>query len=181
MRCFIAIELDKETRSILSEVQKELMNLGIRGKFTRDENLHLTLKFLGEIEAPIFNDICKLIKKISVNNQLFVLELERLGKFDKGSKKILWAGISENKNLLSVFRNLESGLEAIMPIKKEISYSPHITLAREATFNLHEIEITKFNEKLVHAFEAKGISLMESTRVDGKLTYVRRAFVSFTV
>ncbi len=179
MRCFIAIELDKETHRILTEAQKELMNLGIMGKFTRKENLHLTLKFLGEIDKSAYNDICSLLKKIAGKYKLFVLGLDRIGKFDKGSKNIVWVGISYNENLISLYKDIESELVTIMPIKKENYYLPHITLAREAV--LPNTEGAEIHEKLRHTFEVPGISLMESTRVDGKLTYIRRAFESFTV
>lgn len=181
MRCFIAIELDDQTRNILANIQEELKGKDIKGKYTRIDNLHLTLKFLGEIDRHIYIDICDLLKKVSINYKLFVLELDRLGKFDKGSKKIVWAGLSYNKNLISIFNDIESGLEKIMTIKKENYYMPHITLIREATLHVNEVSGTKVNENIRHSFKVTGISLMESTRIDDKLTYIRRAFESFTV
>ncbi|NLL68322.1 MAG: RNA 2',3'-cyclic phosphodiesterase [Clostridiaceae bacterium] len=177
MRCFIAIELDNKTRNILTDVQKDLVEQGMKGKLTHGENLHLTLKFLGEIDESIYNEICKVIKKVAIRHQVFVLSLDNIGKFDKGNKKIVWAGLSENKNLLSLFRDIESELEGIMPIKKENYYIPHITLAREAT--LPHKEKIDTHEKLGHSFDVLGISLMESTRINGKLTYIRRVYEDF--
>lgn len=179
MRYFIAIELDEITHNMISEVQKELMNYGIRGNFTRKENLHLTLKFIGEIEKSTYNDICALLKKIALKHKLFVLVLDRIGKFDKGSKKILWAGLSHNKDLIALFKEIESELDKIMPIEKENHYLPHITLVREAF--LPQIIGDEIHEKLRHTFEVNGISLMESTRVGGELTYIRREFESFVL
>lgn len=181
MRCFIAIELDDQTRNILANIQEKLKGKDIKGKYTRIDNLHLTLKFLGEIDRSVYFDIRNLIKKVSVNRKLFVLELDRLGKFDKGSKKIVWAGLLDNKNLINLFRDIESELEEIMLLKKDNYYIPHITLIREATLIWNDISNIEIQEKLGHPFKASGISLMESTRVDGKLTYVRRAFESFIV
>jgi 2'-5' RNA ligase len=181
MRCFIAIEFDDKTRNILAAVQKQLKDQGIKGNYTRIDNLHLTLKFLGEIDMPTYSDICDLIKKVSLNHKKFVLELDRLGKFDKGSKKIVWAGLSDNKNLLRLYKELESEIEGIMPIRKEKYYIPHITLIREANLLSNDVLNIEFPENLGHTFTASGISLMESTRVDGRLTYIRRAFESFAV
>ncbi len=180
MRCFIAIELDEETRNILAKVQEKLKGKDVKGKYTRIDNLHLTLKFLGEIDESAYFAICNLIKKVSVNHKLFVLKLDRLGKFDKGSKKIVWAGLSYNKNLVSLYNDIESGLEKIMTIKKENYYTPHITLIREATLSSNKID-DEIYDSIRHSFRVNGISLMESTRVEGKLTYVRRAYESFMV
>jgi len=180
MRCFIAIEFDENTRNFLSKLQEELKNKGVQGNYTRFENLHLTIKFLGEIDMSVFHDICDLIKKVSLKHRRFVLELDKLGKFDKGNKSIVWAGISENKYLVSLFNDIESGIEAIMPIKKENRYTPHITLVREAVLKPDSIG-TDMHDKLGYSFEVPGISLMESTRINGKLTYIRRAFESFAV
>lgn len=178
MRCFIAIELDNETRKFLTDVQNHLAEQGLNGKFTHIKNLHLTLKFLGEINEFIYCDICKMLKKVARRHKLFVLELDRIGKFNKGNKNIVWAGFSENKNLLSLFRDLQSELEVIMPIKKESYYKPHITLAREAVLTQREIVNMEMDKKLEHSFKVLGISLMESTRVNGRLTYERRSYES---
>jgi len=180
MRCFIAIEFDENTRNFLAKIQEELKSKGILGNYTRVENLHLTIKFLGEIDLSVFNGICEMIKKVSFKHKKFVLELDKLGKFDKGNKKIVWAGISENKYLLSLFNDIECGLETIMPIKKENRYTPHITLVREAVLR-PDSSCFDIHEKLGYSFEAPGISLMESTRINGKLTYIRRAFESFAM
>lgn len=181
MRCFIAIEFDKKTRNILAKIQEDLKDQGIKGNFTLNENLHLTLKFLGEIDRSIYSDICNLIKKVSAEHKLLVLELGRLGKFDKGRKKIIWAGLLDKKNLISLYKDIESELEGIIPIKKGDYYIPHITLVREATLVSNDILNIEMREKPGYSFIASGISLMESTRIDGKLAYVRRAFGSFSV
>ena len=179
MRCFIAIEFDENTRNTLASIQNELKNQGVQGNYTRIENLHLTLKFLGEIDMPTYFELCNLLKKFSRNHELFVLELGKLGKFDKGNKKIVWTGLLGNKHLMSLFRDIESGLEDIIPIKKESRYIPHITLIREAVLNSNDISGIEKHHKLGYSFKAPGISLMESTRVNGRLTYVRRAYENF--
>lgn len=179
MRCFIAIELDDETRSILTDIQKKMQNTGVKGNFTRTENLHLTVKFLGEIDSRIFGEMKKLIEKISVCHKSFVLTLDRIGKFDRGNRKIIWAGVSGIEALGRLFADVETGVLQILPIEKEKRYSPHITLAREAVVpdDVHGDSV--FNQRLSHSFRVSGISLMESTRKDGVLTYVRKARADF--
>ncbi len=179
MRCFIAIELERETRDILSSIQKMLLEGGVRGNYTRAENLHLTLKFLGEIDSSIYEKTQKVIKKIASEHKSFVLTMDIIGTFDRGSKKIVWAGLLKNSKLEYIFKDLDSEICEIMPIAKEKHYTPHITLAREAI--LPDIPLTSVvaREKLNHSFNVSGISLMESTRRDGKLVYLRRGFESF--
>jgi len=181
MRCFIAIEFDENTRNFLAKIQEKLKDQGVQGNYTRAENLHLTLKFLGEIDMSDFYGMCDLIRKVSLRHKKFVLELDKLGKFDKGSKKIVWAGILENKYLINLFNDIESEIETIMPVKKENRYTPHITLVREAVLHPNNVSVFEMHDKLRYSFEVPGISLMESTRINGRLTYIRRAFESFTV
>jgi 2'-5' RNA ligase len=176
MRCFIAIELDNETRALLSGLLKKLSDAGIKGNFTRAENLHLTLKFLGEIDSSAFESVKNILKKISSEHKSFVLTLDRIGKFDRGSKKIIWAGLSRSKELEKLFYQVNTEILKILPIEDEKRYTPHITLAREATLP----DDTLINEELKHSFRVSGISLMESTRRDGKLVYLRKAYESFS-
>lgn len=178
MRCFIAVELDNETRTILTNVQKNLVNLGVKGNFTRPENLHLTLKFLGEIDQSTYLKVCRLLSKVAQRHQTFVTTFNEVGKFNKRNKKILWAGFSKNKNLIDLYTDIEDELKTIMPIETEKYYTPHITLIREAVL-AHKINNVDISELLKHTFKVSGISLMESTRVDGKLTYVQRAYECF--
>ncbi|MGI6621790.1 MAG: RNA 2',3'-cyclic phosphodiesterase [Clostridiaceae bacterium] len=176
MRCFIAIELDSETRTLLTNIQKRLSAAGVKGNFARPENLHLTLKFLGEIDSTVFQKVNTIIKNITTRQQSFVLTVDRIGKFDKGSRKIIWAGLSGSKELEHLFSDINTEVIKILPTEKEKRYTPHITLIREAILPDNALNS---NEELNHSFRVSGISLMESTRRDGKLTYLRRAYESF--
>jgi len=179
MRCFIAIELDDETRSILSGIQKKLIESGVKGNFTRKENLHLTVKFLGEIDIRIFGEMKKIIEKISVCHKSFVLTLDKIGKFDRGNRKIIWAGVSGSRELERLFADVEAEVLKVLPFGKEKRYTPHITLAREAVLPDHIPGDIVPDQKVSHSFRVTGISLMESTRVNGTLTYIRKARAEF--
>lgn len=179
MRCFIAIELDSETRGILSEAQKVLLDLGVKGNFTRPDNLHLTLKFLGEIDDSVFDRTSKLIKNIAAKYQAFVLTMDKFGKFDRGNRKIIWAGLHKSTELEALYEDIDTGITEIMPIAREKYYTPHITLAREALLTDGALNNSLIIDKLKHSFYASGISLMESTRENGKLVYLRRILCNF--
>lgn len=175
MRCFVAIELDSETRALLANIQRKLSDAGIKGNFTKTENLHLTIKFLGEIDSQIFEAVKKILKNIASEHKSFVLTLDKIGKFDKGNKKIIWAGLSVSRELESLFNAINSEVLKILLIEDGKRFKPHITLAREAILPGDVLN----NEELEHSFRVSGISLMESTRKDGKLVYIRKAYESF--
>lgn len=179
MRSFYAIELDDKTRSLLSGIQNKLKGEGVTGNYSFPENLHLTIKFLGEINDRQFIQARDLLQHVVQKFKPFVLSLQTLGKFSKGSKHILWAGLEHEEQLFALNREVETGLKAFLPGIVDGKFSPHITLVREATFNRQIDFSTVLNDETGHSFSVQGLSLMESTRVNGRLTYIRRAYEPF--
>lgn len=179
MRGFIAIELDDAVRQVLCDIQNKFRNEGIKGNYSFAENLHLTVKFLGELDEVQYQGICELLKKIASNQKSFVLTLDSIGNFNKENRSIIWAGLKRSEYLLKIYHDVENELERIMPGKREKSYSPHITLVREAALPRGFIDSLGLHGSLMQPLPVSGLSLMESTRVNGRLTYVRRAFEPF--
>lgn len=178
MRAFLAIEPDDGTRRFLEEIQRQFKQAGVAGHYSFPENLHLTVRFLGEINDDQFRELEKMIKEVARLNNKFVLNIDTIGKFDKGNKMILWAGISANNSLSKLVDDIEFKLDAMMNLRKE-NYFPHITLVREAVSSTGFSDIHSRVGRLGHNFSASGLSLMESTRVNGRLTYIRRSFEPF--
>ena len=179
MRGFFAIELDEKTRQFLIELQNQLGSVGVIGNYSFSENLHLTIKFLGELDAFQCDMAENLLEKVAYHYSPFVLNLNKIGKFDKRSKMIIWVGMEHSECLLDLYRDVKSELDIFWRGNEENHYSPHITLVREAKAERSFSSIEAVNERLNHSFTAKGISLMESTRVNGRLTYIRRAYQPF--
>lgn len=194
MRCFVAIEFDDGTRAVLDGIQEYLRENGIRGNFSRLPNLHLTLKFLGEVSPASLPALESVLQKVALRHEPFVLELGELGKFSKGSRPIIWCGIKPNKQLFSLQKDLADELAAAFSeFSGQERYKPHITLAREAALDdsrgfagktavSHASEGTPLDDLLKHArvpehrIAVGGISLMESTRREGKLVYLQQSF-----
>lgn len=181
MRSFFAIELDDESRLLLTGIQNHLRQEGVTGNFSFPENLHLTIKFLGEIDNMQYSRAQSLLKIISQRYAPFVLSFHSLGKFEKRGKMIIWAGLKRSDRLYTLNRDVEAEWKEFMPGLTEVDYSPHITLAREAKSSRLFKDLDVLKEDLHHSFTAHGLSLMESTRVDGRLTYVRRAYQPFAL
>lgn len=173
MRVFIAIELDDEIKKYLSEIQTKVKKNSIKGNFTREANFHLTLRFIGDVDDKGIHSLKRAIDETSKEFQEFELKLGGLGEFPRKDKKIIWIGLSEGiKELKDLFKRLENNLEKQGFNREERGLKPHITIGREVRVDKpfedlkNEISI---EPKLINV---KKISLMESTRVNGVLSYI---------
>lgn len=173
MRVFFAIEFNNNIKNYLESVQNDLNKYCIKGNFSRKDNLHLTLKFIGEVDSDKLNTLKEVLNNVALTNSPFTLYLDSIGKFNKGNKSIIWSGIKkEDNSLLHLYNSIEGALSKEGFKKESRNYSPHITLCREAIINKDYIKEVDnlIIEKL--PIEIKKISLMESTRINGKLTYI---------
>lgn len=171
MRVFFAIEFEEELKDYLFNIQKDIRQHCIAGNFTFKENFHLTMRFIGEQNTMQTEQLLAVLRETSSNMSAFELRLNKLGKFDKGNRKIIWVGLQKCHELGALYSKIESALIEHGYSKEYRGFSPHITLARE-------VKIEGF-EKLVNelpidslAIKVKSISLMESIRIDNKLCYV---------
>ena len=173
MRVFIAIEFSKEIKDYMYRVQQGLKANMEKGNFSNVENFHITLRFIGELSQDKILPLKQAIEKAACNSVSFKLQTGTIGFFPKGNKKILWMGITKEKALLDkLFLSLEGELEKIGIKKEEKLFSPHITLVREAILK-EDFNMTKQNTILENReICVENISIMESTRVNGKLTYI---------
>lgn len=123
MRLFISINLDNNIKDALLSVQDAMRLKGVRGNFTRPENMHLTLAFVGEYSDPDY------VKEVidSIVMAPFDIGLNGMGAF--GS--LWWVGIEKNDRLETLARILRRRLaEADIPFDKK-RFSPHITIVRK--------------------------------------------------
>ena len=127
MRAFIAIEMPENVKNELIKIQKEIDRLGlIKGRFTEIENLHLTLKFLGEISRSELEAVKE--KLASIKFDLFEAELNELGVFNSEEFiRIVWIGL-KGDDLFKIQKQVDQTLEDIFP--SESRFMAHVTLAR---------------------------------------------------
>lgn len=171
MRVFFAIEFEENIKEYLFNLQDEIRQNCLAGNFTFKNNFHLTLRFMGEQTHSQTEQLIEILKKTATNMKAFELILDKLGKFDKGNRKIIWVGLKHSIELDALFGQLESNLVKQGYQKEARGFSPHITLAREVRIDNFEANTNKTIVDSL-AFRVKTISLMESKRVDNKLCYV---------
>lgn len=161
MRTFIAINFDENTVDKIVGVQDELAERG-RGNFTRRENLHLTLAFLGEIDVNQIEEVKSAMNAINLHSMN--LTFGKVGYF-RGDSELWWIGIDNNPTLLGMQRALINELKKTSVTPDMKKFRPHITLVRQMNIGHADIGFKPFTTKVSH------ISLMLSERVNGKLTY----------
>jgi 2'-5' RNA ligase len=132
MRTFIAIELPENIKTTLSRLQDKLKQCGADVKWVEPHNIHLTLKFLGEIEDSKLEKINQIIKDTAENKLKFEITLAGLGVFPNiNHPKIIWVGIKNGDNETKLIaEELEEKLQRLNIPKEERQFSGHITIGR---------------------------------------------------
>src|SRR5690348_7139503 len=126
-RLFVAIDLPKSVKQILQDAQKQIMGLHMaEGKYPKPEHLHLTLKFLGNIEEALVPQVIDRLNQIRFAR--LELTLGQIGHFSH----VVWAGISGD-GLATLAHDIEEILADLVPAS-EHPFHPHITLMRVKRF-----------------------------------------------
>ena len=109
-------------------LKKELTSV----RWTKPEGIHLTLKFLGEVEDSILGSIEEAIREITGTLPAFSLQVRGLDCFPpKGSPRVLWVGMEESTGTLrKLVSSLENVMESFLFPKEKRGFTPHLTLGR---------------------------------------------------
>lgn len=139
MRLFVAIDLPE---SIIERITP--LRCGLPGaRWVAPEQLHLTMRFIGEVDGDLFLDIRD--ELAGVQCPVFNLELSGLGFFPpRGKPRVVWVGLRKNEALLSLYNSIESRLVSLGLEPEGRKFSPHITLARLK--NTPVIKVARFLE-----------------------------------
>ena len=167
MRTFIAINLSPEIKKTLSLLIDELDKGSRNIRWIRQEGMHLTLKFLGEIGRERVPEIEDVLIRISKNYEPFVLKFKGTGSFPPGKKnpRVLWVGIEEGETLRALQSQLEGELEKLGFPKERRKFHAHLTLGRvKSFFNLRETLslLEKYRERNFGEMEAEKITFFQS-------------------
>ena len=179
LRLFIAIELPEMIRKPLSDSLKDSIVIKKKkARLTSKENLHITLKFLGDVQQDKRGDLQAAIANSVGGIGPFELKIHSGGVFPAIKKpRILWAGFDISKELSVLVNNLENEFEKIGYSKDLKPFQPHITLARipdyvSTMIPVEKDEIIQNLEKIdLPPFTVDKISLMKSILLPGKPEY----------
>jgi len=137
MRAFIAIELPPAIKKELRLLQDQLKPLAAEVKWVKPENIHLTLKFLGEINEEKIGRIKELLVRVTGDKRRFVLALSSVGAFPKVRwPRVIWVGVEDKDNLASkLAAELEEGTDKLGIPREKRGFSAHITIGRVGSTN----------------------------------------------
>lgn len=161
-RLFIAINFPPDIKASMVTCIENLKIKAVRGNFTREENLHLTLAFIGESDR--FADAAKIMEEIAA--QPILLSFGKVGKFAHNRGDLYWLGTQHSSVLFALQSALTKKLIAAGFEIEARPFRPHITLGREVVAQNINIEVPEMSFMVNH------IELMQSCRENGKLCYL---------
>ena len=152
MRLFIAINFNENMKYALLKMQNELKKSGVKGSFTREENLHMTMVFIGENDDP--GKIEKIMWNVSF--KAFPIRISGFRRF----KDMIFANVEDNPDLKDYVKRLRLALSENNIDYDRKSFMPHITLVRRVSGTSM---LEKQTEKsIVETMKVNRISLMKS-------------------
>ncbi|MFO0839018.1 MAG: RNA 2',3'-cyclic phosphodiesterase [Phycisphaerae bacterium] len=166
MRCFVAIEIAESPRERLTSLIRMLASGERELRWVRQDQIHLTLKFLGEIDERDAPAACRIAQDAAAGISVFSLRLTKLGCFPSpAGPRVLWCGIDdESASCRRWLEAAEPGFEALGVPRESRAFSPHVTLARsKSPAGAAAIRRVLTKPAAVgEAFDAKFVTLFES-------------------
>ncbi|MCQ2961348.1 MAG: RNA 2',3'-cyclic phosphodiesterase [archaeon] len=130
IRSFLAIELDEELVPKILDVQKEFKKTNANIKYVPSQNMHFTLKFFGNIDLDMVEDISSAVEKVIKNYSSFDLNIKNCGCFpNKKVIKVLWLGLEEGSPIKDLQKDLDKEFRKL-GFKKEKNFISHLTIGR---------------------------------------------------
>ncbi len=170
MRLFIAIECPDPVKRHVGDVSRAVHGCARSGTFARIDNLHVTLVFLGEVDEGRLPAITKVMNRVNV--PVFDIEIGTLGRFKGNPGDIHWLEIKSGQALFRLVNQLRNQLVKTGFDIDRRPFKPHLTLGRRIVIADQKTYDDLANTIRPVSFQATHIVLMESTRVDGRLTYL---------
>ncbi len=167
MRLFIAIQFDENIRNALLDFQEDLKHKGVSGNYTKRENLHITLAFIGDYGNP--DEVLDVMEQVDF--EPIEIRLDGVGSFGE----LFWVGLADNPKLAGYVKRLRHELaENAIPLDKK-RFKPHITLIRKYSCRGGKIPVSTPPKGHMRATK---VSLMRSERGKNGMIYTEIGSVS---
>src|SRR5918911_967122 len=171
MRAFVAIFPPPELQAAVTGALETVQRLDDKVRWLRPENIHLTLKFLGNVQEETLGNLGAALEETCARHKPFDIGLARLGAFPSARRaRILWAGVDAGSDRLrALVTDLESALTPLGFEREKRAFTPHLTLGRVRSrpANFDDLPTTIGDLR----FRVRHIELMESTLSHKGATY----------
>lgn len=168
IRAFIACDIPEALLKEISNIQDKLKGLDADVNWTKISGIHITLKFLGDIEEGSIDKIASVLLEAVKGQSPFEIKIQGGGSFPNlKNPRVVWLGVvDEAKRLSNIQQALDSGLKAIGFEPEEREFRPHLTLGRVKGFkgkeqlslavsDLKDIEIGSFTVDRVMLYKSE--------------------------
>lgn len=183
-RVFIAITLPRHIVATLGDVQADLKQFGLKVKWTRPEKIHLTLKFLGDVNEKDIQTVVTIVDRSTTGIEAIRLRARGVGVFPSVKRaRVLWTGITGQTDLLGKLQeNIDAGLSEIGFLREKRRFTGHLTVGRlKGTHHPDKLIdiIKKFKDMESDLFTADTVHVIKSDLTPSGPIYTKLASVQF--
>jgi 2'-5' RNA ligase len=177
VRTFIAVSLPADLKAKLTNVQQEFRHLSLEAAWVREAGLHITLKFLGEIEPAQVLPVTSCMMECIKGYHPFMISVGGVGVFPHESHpRVLWVGVhDEGGHLLQMQQTLEAKLSSLGFLPEDRPFTPHLTLARLKQVT-HRVDlltcVNRLRKVTVGELEVTHLDLLESQLLPSGARYL---------
>ena len=166
VRAFIALEIPKEVRTLIAEIQERLRSAEASVKWVRPANIHLTIKFLGDVETAKLQAIAGKLEKLAKKSRSISLATSTIGVFPNERRpRVIWLGLDGDTESVTKLADVCNSEMLNLGFEKEKrNFKPHLTLGRvKLDKNLDELidmiskgnlQIMNFNLERMHLIKS---------------------------
>lgn len=167
IRLFIAIDLPESLRDAIRAIQTDIRGSGFKAKWTAPENMHLTLKFLGNADAYYIDKINQAIQTTVQEMTPFQLSGRRLGVFPNPRRpRVIWIGLQGDiGTLLGLQKQVEAQMALLGFPKEKRTFTGHLTIGRiKGKASLRQVDrmLTQYETLETDVFRVNEIILFKS-------------------
>ncbi|NQT12237.1 MAG: RNA 2',3'-cyclic phosphodiesterase [Planctomycetes bacterium] len=132
IRTFVAVKLDSAVCANAAELIEEFRSAGADARWVDPENLHVTLKFLGDVDAREVHEVCRAVEDAVGEATPFELEIRGAGAFPNAERpRTVWLGVGAGaQEMVALNRQIEPPLEKLGYRREARRYQPHLTIGR---------------------------------------------------
>lgn len=169
MRTFIAIEVSEEIRNTLAQIEAHLKYAGADVKWVRPDIVHMTVKFLGEIDEKKAGEVKASLDSVARTTKPFELTLKDIGAFPKiANPRVIWVGLGKGASeSTELALKVDEALSGIGFQKEERPFSPHLTIGRVRSAP----NKAKLAEKMASAASSFQLSAVSPHRVSSLILF----------
>lgn len=131
-RTFVAVDVDASVRAVAADLIGELSAVGADVKWVDPDKLHLTLKFLGDVDSREIHHVCQAVSEVAAETKPFEFEVRGAGAFPNVKRpRTIWLGAGPGEAQMGrLAERVESALETIGYRREARRFKPHLTIGR---------------------------------------------------